>query len=124
MDGVVTGLDHVQIAIPRGGEDVARAFFGERLGLAEIAKPANLAKRGGVWFALGSQELHCGVEEPFSPARKAHPALIVQGLGALRARLEAEGLAPRDEEPLPGFDRFFLDDPFGNRLEFLERRSD
>ncbi|MFO1149148.1 MAG: glyoxalase [Alsobacter sp.] len=123
MGGVVTGLDHVQIAIRRGGEDVARAIFGGRFGLAEIPKPANLAKRGGVWFALGEQELHCGVEEPFVPARKAHPALIVRGLAALRARLEAEGLSPGDEDPLPGFDRFYLDDPFGNRLEFLERQS-
>jgi catechol 2,3-dioxygenase-like lactoylglutathione lyase family enzyme len=116
----IVDLDHVQIAMPRGREDEARAFYGAQLGLAELPKPANLAARGGLWFQLGGRQLHLGVEEPFRPARKAHAALLVRGLTKLRADLEALGYHPRNEEPLEGADRFYLDDPFGNRLEFLE----
>lgn len=120
MTGFVATLHHVQLAIPAGGEDQARAFYGGILGLEEIAKPSHLAARGGCWFRLGDRELHLGVEEDFRPARKAHPALLIAGLERLRAHLEASGVAVREDEPLPGYRRFYADDPFGNRLEFLE----
>ena len=116
----IVDLDHVQIAMPRGAEALARQFYGALLGLAEIAKPENLARRGGVWFALGDRQLHLGVEEPFQPARKAHPAFRVEDLDSLRDRLRAAGHEPIEDEPLPGYRRFYLADPFGNRLEFLE----
>lgn len=116
----IIGLDHVQIAMPRGAEALARQFYGDLLGLTEIAKPENLARRGGVWFALGDRQLHLGGEEPFQPARKAHPAFRVAGLESLRDRLLAAGHTPVEDEPLPGYRRFYLADPFGNRLEFLE----
>jgi catechol 2,3-dioxygenase-like lactoylglutathione lyase family enzyme len=119
----IVGLDHVQIAMPRGGEDEARAFYSGALGLAEIAKPPNLARRGGVWFVLGDRQLHLGVEEDFRPARKAHPAFRVADLAALRRALAEAGFTVLDDEPLPGHERFYLSDPFGNRLEFLEPHS-
>ena len=119
MTGVV-GLDHLQLAMPRGREADARAFYGGILGLAELTKPPNLAVRGGVWFVLGSQQLHLGVEDDFRPARKAHPALLVRDLRRMRLRLEQHGLAPYDDEPLAGYERFYVADPFGNRLELLE----
>ena len=117
-------LDHVQVALPAGGEDAARAFYGGVLGLAELEKPTLLAARGGVWFRVGSHELHLGVEEHFVPARKAHPAFRLDdpsALHALAAVLEAAG-APvtwADPAEIPGRDRFHVADPFGNRLEFL-----
>ena len=116
----VVGLHHVQIAAPLGSEAEVRTFYGGRLGMAEIPKPPHLAVHGGVWFRLGMQELHVGVEAGFVPARKAHPAFLVDGLGAYRASLEQNGVRTRDELPLPGFQRFYADDPFGNRLEFAE----
>ena len=118
----ILDLDHVQLAMPKGKEEEARRFYGAVLGLPELAKPANLARRGGVWFQLGSRQLHLGIEDPFTPAKKAHPAFRVQDLGALKARLAEHGCATREDEPLPGYDRFYADDPFGNRLEFLEPR--
>ena len=119
MSGVVA-LDHLQVAMPRGREAEARAFYGGILGLPEIGKPANLAVRGGVWFQLGTQQLHLGVEGDFRPAKKAHPAFLVFYLCVLRARLEQAGYAPYEDEPLAGYDRFYVADPFGNRLELLE----
>jgi catechol 2,3-dioxygenase-like lactoylglutathione lyase family enzyme len=116
----IARLDHLQLAMPRGREADARAFYGGILGLQELVKPANLAGRGGVWFALGAQQLHLGVEEDFRPARKAHPAFLVQDILGLRARLERQGLAPYEDEPLAGYQRFYVADPFGNRLEFLQ----
>lgn len=116
----VVDIDHVQIAMPRGEEDAARRFYGGVLGLAEIQKPANLAKRGGVWFVAGARHLHLGVEDGFRPAKKAHPAFRVEDLAALRLRCIAAGYPPVEDEPLPGYRRFYLVDPFGNRLEFLE----
>jgi catechol 2,3-dioxygenase-like lactoylglutathione lyase family enzyme len=116
----VIGLDHLQVAMPRGREAEARAFYAGLLGLAELPKPSHLAARGGVWFALGSQQLHLGVEEDFRPARKAHPALLVRDLRGLRARLEQQGFAPYEDEPLAGYERCYVADPFGNRLELLE----
>jgi catechol 2,3-dioxygenase-like lactoylglutathione lyase family enzyme len=116
----VTGIDHVQIAAPPGCEAAARAFYGNLLGLEELPKPEPLARRGGCWFKAGRLELHVGVEEPFAPARKAHPGFVVDDLEALRARLAAQGIAVRDDHDLPGAVRFYADDPFGNRLEFRQ----
>lgn len=116
------GLDHVQVAAPAGCEDDARRFYGELLGLEELPKPESLAGRGGVWFRIGEQELHVGVAQDFRPSRKAHPALSVDDLAALRLRLREAGVETRDDVPLPGVaDRLHVDDPFGNRLELLQR---
>jgi catechol 2,3-dioxygenase-like lactoylglutathione lyase family enzyme len=114
----VIGIDHVQVAAPAGCEDAARTFYGALLGLEELPKPVSLAARGGCWFRAGPVELHLGVEEPFAPARKAHPGFVVDDLEALRTRLSAAGVAVRDDDALPGARRFYADDPFGNRLEF------
>lgn len=116
----VTGLHHVQLAMPAGGEDQARAFYGRVLGLTEVEKPRALRARGGCWFEAAGVRLHLGVEVGFRPARKAHPALAVDDLPALVRRLAKAGFPPRREEPLPGFDRVYVDDPFGNRIEFLQ----
>ncbi len=117
----VCSLTHVQLAMPRGGEARAREFYGGILGLAEIPKPANLARRGGVWFQVGDLELHLGVEDDFRPARKAHPALMVEGLAELTGKLKDAGYAPASDEPLEGFERVYVADPFGNRIELMER---
>jgi catechol 2,3-dioxygenase-like lactoylglutathione lyase family enzyme len=116
----VVGLDHLQLAMPAGREAEARAFYGELLGLQELKKPPHLQVRGGVWFALGTQQVHLGVDKDFRPAQKAHPAFLVQNLGGLRVRLVQHGYAPYEDEPLAGFNRFYVADPFGNRLELLE----
>jgi catechol 2,3-dioxygenase-like lactoylglutathione lyase family enzyme len=115
-------LDHVQLAAPPGCEEEARQFFGDLLGLEELEKPAALRSRGGAWFALhGGGELHVGVEEPFTPARKAHPAfrLPAAELDELARRLESAGERVEWDDSLPGFRRFYAADPWGNRLEFL-----
>ena len=112
-------VDHIQVAIPRGGEGEARRFYGAFLGLAEQPKPDNLARRGGCWFENGAVKVHCGVEEPFRAARKAHVAFKVDDVVALAARARSEGFETADDEPLPGHDRVYIYDPFGNRLEFL-----
>jgi len=118
----VLGLDHVQLAIPPGGEARARPFYLGVLGLTELAKPAALAARGGAWFQAGTVQLHLGVESDFRPARKAHPALIVADLSAVLARARAAGVAVREDDPDPDprRRRAFVDDPFGNRLELVE----
>jgi catechol 2,3-dioxygenase-like lactoylglutathione lyase family enzyme len=116
----ILGLDHVQLAMPPGGEALARRFYGDILGLKEEAKPPHLAARGGCWFAGGALRLHLGVEADFRPARKAHPGLRVQGLAALRRRLEEAGFVTTEDQPLAGYDRCYVDDPFGNRLELME----
>jgi catechol 2,3-dioxygenase-like lactoylglutathione lyase family enzyme len=115
---VISGLDHVQLACPAGGEDEARAFYGGLLGLREIEKPEPLRARGGVWFECGAHQLHLGVEEDFRPARKAHPALRAASVDELRALADRLGEVRWDED-LPGFERFYVDDPFGNRIEVL-----
>ncbi|HEX5322636.1 MAG TPA: VOC family protein [Capsulimonadaceae bacterium] len=117
---MILGIDHVQIAAPPGCEKTALRFFGELLGLPEIEKPANLAARGGAWFQSGNQQLHIGVESEFMPAKKAHPAFAVREIARLRERLESHGIVTDPGEPLPGAERFYVSDPFGNRLEFLE----
>jgi len=114
-------LDHVQVAAPPGCEARARAFYGELLGLPEIEKPEPMRASGGAWFALGAQQLHVGVEDPFAPAAKAHPGLSVteEELVALAARVEAAGAPVVWDDRLPGVRRFYTADPFGNRLELL-----
>jgi catechol 2,3-dioxygenase-like lactoylglutathione lyase family enzyme len=116
----VLALDHVQLAMPPGGEDTARAFYGALLGLTEVPKPPNLAKRGGVWFAAGTLRLHLGVEKDFRPAAKAHPAILVRGLPALVEHLRSANVPVVTDEPLEGYDRVYVNDPFGNRVELLE----
>jgi len=116
----VTDIDHVQIAAPKGCEIEARRFFGSVLGLKEIEKPAPLRGRGGCWFKVGSRQLHIGVEEPFQPAAKAHPAFAVSDIEALFAVLEKAGVKCTWDEALEGIRRFFTRDPWGNRLEFTE----
>jgi catechol 2,3-dioxygenase-like lactoylglutathione lyase family enzyme len=113
----VLGFDHVQIAIPRGAEEEARAFYGGLLGLEELPKPEPLRARGGVWFRAGEHELHLGVEEPFAPARKAHPGLVADDLARFRERFAAAGVEYEDDTKIEGVDRLFVHDPFGNRLE-------
>ncbi len=118
----VTAIHHIQLAMPRGEEERGRRFYGDLLGLAEIPKPDSLAERGGLWFRIGTLELHLGVEEAFRPAKKAHPGLLADDLPALVARLEAAGHAARPDHLLEGYDRAYVDDPFGNRIELLQRR--
>lgn len=118
--GEIVGLDHVQLAMPAGQEAAARRFYGDVLGLAEEPKPAHLAARGGVWFRGGTARVHLGVEQDFRPATKAHPALLVRDVAALAARCAAAGFPPVEDQPLPGYSRFYVSDPFGNRLELLE----
>ena len=118
---MILGLDHVQVAIPAGGEDAARAFYGALLGMTEVAKPAALAVRGGCWFTAGSAVLHLGVEEPFVPARKAHPAFLVAELDSLFSALSAAGYdCVRADGEISGVRRFHTVDPFGNRIEFQQ----
>lgn len=113
-------LDHVQLAMPAGREDEARAFYQGMLGIPEVPKPANLAARGGCWFEQGDLKVHLGVEAEFSPARKAHPAFIVDDLETLVQRLRRAGYRVVGDQPLEGYDRMFADDPFGNRIELME----
>lgn len=117
----IRGLHHVQIAAPPGREAEVRRFYAEGIGLEEIPKPPHLAVRGGLWFRCGSQELHVGVDPEFRAGWKTHPAFEVEQLEALRARLIAHGAEVFDDLPLPRYRRFYARDPFGNRLEFVER---
>ena len=113
------GLHHVQLAMPRGRESDAISFYESLLGIPQVAKPPHLEARGGCWFESSSTRIHLGVEDDFSPAKKAHPALLVDNLAAMRSRLEDAGVVVVDDQPLPGLDRFYTYDPFGNRLELL-----
>jgi len=114
------GLDHVQLAAPAGSEEVARLFFQDLLGMIEIPKPEKLKVRGGVWFQCGAQFLHIGIEAAFVPAKKAHPAFVVQNIEALIQRLKENHVQIRMDDEIPHLIRFFAEDPFGNRLEFME----
>ena len=116
----IVGLDHIQLAMPAGGEAAAREFYGRLLGLAELAKPAALATRGGCWFAGPGVQLHLGVETPFSPARKAHPALLVADLAVCERTLMDAGVTTTPDTTVAGLRRFYAADPFGNRLEFIQ----
>jgi catechol 2,3-dioxygenase-like lactoylglutathione lyase family enzyme len=120
-DRSVVGLDHVQVAAPRGCEPAARRFYGTMLGLVEVEKPEPLRAHGGVWFRCGEQQLHVGVENDFAPARKAHPAMRVAPgeLEALAERLSDAGEQVVWDEALAGVRRFYSQDPWGNRIELL-----
>jgi catechol 2,3-dioxygenase-like lactoylglutathione lyase family enzyme len=115
------GFHHVQLAMPAGEEDAADRFYTGVLGMERVPKPEHLATRGGCWFRSGGVELHLGVEGDFRPARKAHPAFLVEDLAEVRSRLEESGAEVQDDTQLKGHDRFYAFDPFGNRLEFIER---
>jgi catechol 2,3-dioxygenase-like lactoylglutathione lyase family enzyme len=114
---MLTAIDHVQLAMPRGGEDQARRFYADRLGLVEEPKPPVLAARGGCWFAAGSVRVHLGVDADFRAARKAHPGFRVAGLAAFVA---GRGLDVQWEDDVPGLVHCYVDDPFGNRIELIE----
>ena len=116
----IVAIDHVQLAMPAGREDEARVFYGKLLGLTEMPKPADMAKRGGAWFEAGAVKIHLGVEAEFHPARKAHPGLRVEGLAELVEGLRAAGVTVVDGQPIDGVERVFVEDPFGNRIELLE----
>ncbi|SFB21355.1 Glyoxalase-like domain-containing protein [Lentibacillus halodurans] len=113
-------IDHVQLAAPVGSEDQAREFYRDLLGFAEIEKPEQLMKNGGVWFQSGNVHVHIGVEDAFVPAKKAHPAFSVKNIEMIKTYLAGKSVDYREDDQLPGANRFYLSDPFGNRLEFLE----
>jgi catechol 2,3-dioxygenase-like lactoylglutathione lyase family enzyme len=112
-------IDHVQLAMPAGEEDRARAFYAGLLGMAELPKPPELAKRGGCWFSSGSVQLHLGVEADFRPARKAHPAMRCREYDGLNSRLRSAGVEVTEDKNIPGVRRCHVSDPFGNRIELI-----
>jgi catechol 2,3-dioxygenase-like lactoylglutathione lyase family enzyme len=116
----VRRIDHVQLAMPAGGEDAAVGFYQQLLGVPRVPKPDHLAARGGCWFEDGDLKIHLGVDGEFRPARKAHPALLVDDLQTMIASLRAAGVPVIDDEPLQGYDRVYVEDPFGNRIELME----
>jgi catechol 2,3-dioxygenase-like lactoylglutathione lyase family enzyme len=118
----LVGIHHIQVAAPRGSEDVLRRFYGDVLGMTEVPKPPDLVGRGGVWFRAGGVELHLGVEDDFRPARKAHPGIIVDDIDAVARRLGEHGIDVDWDDNFPGFRRCYVADPHGNRLELLEPR--
>ncbi|RDW18116.1 glyoxalase [Oceanobacillus arenosus] len=120
MDFHYESIDHIQLAAPHGSEEQAREFYKDILGFQEVQKPALLQKNGGVWFRFGFVEIHIGIEEPFNAARKAHPAFRVKHLDGMKAYLITKNVAYTEDDRLPGANRFYIHDPFGNRLEFLE----
>lgn len=117
-----SGIDHVQLAAPEGCESEARSFFADLLGWVEIPKPENLRKRGGVWFQCGTHQVHIGIQKDFVPATKAHPAFHVQNIDSLREYILQKSIQVIDDDARSdeGVKRFYLKDPFGNRIEFLE----
>ena len=121
MTFTLTHIDHVQLAAPPNSESEARHFFGTVLGLTEVEKPESLKKRGGVWFEFGSYQLHIGVEPAFSPAKKAHPGFHVKNLPAFKDHLASFGISFIEDQNILGVERIYVDDPFGNRMEFLEK---
>lgn len=124
MSSLILRIDHIQLAAPRGCEAAAREFYGAILGLREIEKPDALRGRGGCWFECSGQQLHIGIEANFQPAKKAHPAFAVRDLEGLREALVAKGIRISDDDALPGVKRFYTEDPWGNRLEFLETQGE
>jgi len=120
---MITALDHVQLAAPPGSEDLLRGYYVGVLGMTELRKPPVLAARGGCWFQTGLVQLHLGIEDPFVPARKAHPALRVQGIQAYGEHLAGLGAPVTWDYDLPGYHRFYSADPVGNRIEFLEPQA-
>ncbi|HEY1888767.1 MAG TPA: VOC family protein [Steroidobacteraceae bacterium] len=117
----IIGLDHVQLAMPTGGEDRARAFYGAVLELPEKPKPPQLAARGGCWFESDAVKIHLGVEQDFRPSAKAHPGLLVAELDGLLTRCREGGFHATEPELIEGTRRAFVRDPFGNRIELMER---
>jgi len=115
-----SAIDHVQLAMPPGGEERARAFYWNLLGMKEVPKPPELAKRGGCWFECGPVRIHLGVEADFRPARKAHPALRCFDYEGLVARLKASGVEVTDDASVAGVRRCHIADPFGNRIELIK----
>jgi catechol 2,3-dioxygenase-like lactoylglutathione lyase family enzyme len=116
-----TAIDHVQLAMPAGEEDRARAFYGRLLGMIELPKPQELRKRGGCWFGSGSVQLHLGVEADFRPAKKAHPALRCADYNALMERLRTAGVEVTEDDSIPDLRRCHVSDPFGNRIELISQ---
>ena len=119
---MITAIDHVQLAMPAGGESDAVAFYQAILGVRQVPKPDDLARRGGCWFESPNVKVHLGVEPDFRPARKAHPAFIVDNLHDLVGTLSAAGHKWEKAEPFQGYERIYVDDPFGNRIELLQPR--
>jgi catechol 2,3-dioxygenase-like lactoylglutathione lyase family enzyme len=119
-DFELAGIDHVQLAMPPGAEAEAERFYSGLLGLTRVPKPPALAVRGGCWFRNGRVQIHLGAETEFRPARKAHPALLVEGYDALLASLTAAGVATRRDQENPEVRRCHVDDPFGNRIELID----
>jgi catechol 2,3-dioxygenase-like lactoylglutathione lyase family enzyme len=119
MNHPFSSVDHVQLAMPEGEEAKARAFYAGILGMTELPKPLDLAKRGGCWFGSGGVQLHLGVEADFRPAKKAHPALRCGDYAALTQRLRKAGIEVNEPDDIPGVKRCHLHDPFGNRLELI-----
>jgi catechol 2,3-dioxygenase-like lactoylglutathione lyase family enzyme len=119
----ILSLDHVQLAIPAGVEALARSFYTGILGLTEVTKPASMAGRSSIWFAAGPVNLHLGIEEDFHPAKRAHPALVVDDLDEIVAACQRAGLPTRPDTSFTNFRRVHVFDPFGNRLELMESTS-
>ena len=117
---MIVDLHHIQIAIPKDNEETARAFYGDILGFSEVVKPSELRGRGGLWFSTQNIQLHLGVEDPFKPAKKAHPGFRVNSLKSTILHLETKGIAYRTDVDLPNIKRIYIDDPYGNRIELLE----
>lgn len=116
-------IDHVQIAMPVGGESQARAFYGDVLGIPETPKPNHLATRGGAWFESDQLKVHLGVDKNFVPATKAHIAFLTEDIGCIRRMCSEAGYDVIEDQPLEGYERIYVSDPFGNRLEFMEPLS-
>jgi catechol 2,3-dioxygenase-like lactoylglutathione lyase family enzyme len=114
------GIHHVQLAMPDGEDADAVRFYADTLGLTQVPRPEALSPRGGVWFLSGDLEVHLGVEDQFRPAVKAHPAILVNGLRTIRTRIEEAGYKISDTVQIEGYDRVYVRDPFGNRLELIE----
>ncbi|WP_010650247.1 VOC family protein [Oceanobacillus massiliensis] len=120
MEFLYERIDHIQLAAPVGSESEARGFYRDILGFKEMEKPDTLKKNGGVWFQEGKVAIHIGIEDPFIPAKKAHPAICVKHIEKMQAHLAAKGIEFEIDWKLPGASRFYMHDPFGNRIEFLE----
>ena len=117
----ILSIEHIQIAIPLGSEDRARAFYGGILGFVEVEKPAIMAKRNSIWFRAGSVSLHLGLEPDFHPAKRAHPALVVDGMDQVLTACQSADITVKPDVSFNGFRRVHIFDPFGNRLELMER---
>ena len=120
---VFSGIDHVQIAAPENSEPVARHFYCTQLGMLEIQKPEILVSKGGIWLDCGSHQIHIGIQKDFHPAKKAHPAILIENIPNFRKYLEKQSIPTIEGETLNGIERFFILDPFGNRIEFMSKST-